>query len=82
MPSVHLIVPELTDIEVAAGAGDASEGTVTSIGWFSDEADTPGNAAFIQSYTEAYGEEAGCLGSTIVCHAQYSRRGNCAGVCD
>ena len=52
IPSVHLIVPELTDIEVAAGAGDASEGTVTSIGWFS-EADTPGNAAFIQSYIEA-----------------------------
>ena len=52
MPSVHLIVPELTDIEVAASAGDASEGTVTSIGWFS-ETDTPGSAAFIQSYTEA-----------------------------
>ena len=57
MPSVHLIVPELTDIEVAAGAGDASEGTVTSIGWFIEK-DTPGNAAFIQSYTEANnGEE-------------------------
>ena len=57
MPSVHLIVPELTDIEVAAGAGEASEGTVTAIGWYS-ETDTPGNAAFIQSYTEANnGEE-------------------------
>ena len=56
IPSVHLIVPELTDIEVAAGAGDASEGVVTSIGWFS-EADTPGNADFIQSYTEVYGEK-------------------------
>ncbi|MDE0185441.1 MAG: ABC transporter substrate-binding protein [Candidatus Poribacteria bacterium] len=57
MPSVYLIVPELTDIEVAAGAGDASEGTVTSIGWFIEK-DTPGNAAFIQSYTEANnGEE-------------------------
>ena len=56
MPSVHLIVPELTNIEVAAGAGEASEGTVTAIGWYS-ETDTPGNAAFIQSYTEAYGEE-------------------------
>ena len=52
IPSVHLIVPELTDIEVAAGAGDASEGTVTSIGWFIEK-DTPGNAAFIESYTEA-----------------------------
>ena len=52
MPSVHLIVPELTDIEVAAGAGDASEGTVTSIGWYIEK-DTPGNADFIQSYAEA-----------------------------
>ena len=52
MPSVYLIVPELTDIEVAASAGDASEGTVTSIGWFIEK-DTPGNAAFIQSYTQA-----------------------------
>ena len=54
MPSVHLIVPELTDIEVAAGAGEASEGVVTSIGWrITDE---PMNQAFIQSYTETYGE--------------------------
>ena len=54
LPSVHLIVPELTDIEVAAGAGDASEGTVTSIGWrITDE---PMNQAFIQSYTATYGE--------------------------
>ena len=57
IPSVHLIVPELTDIEVAASAGEASEGTVTSIGWFIEK-DTPGNAAFIQSYIEANnGEE-------------------------
>ncbi|CAI8046468.1 Leucine-, isoleucine-, valine-, threonine-, and alanine-binding protein [Geodia barretti] len=81
MPSVHLIVPELTDIEVAASAGDASEGTVTSIGWFS-ETDTPGSAAFIQSYTEANnGGEAGCLVGTIVCHTPDSCRGNCGGVC-
>ena len=57
MPSVHLIVPELTDIEVAASAGEASEGTVTSIGWYIEK-DTPGNAAFIQSYTEANNGEA------------------------
>lgn len=57
LPSVYLIVPELTDIEVAAGAGEASEGTVTSIGWYIEK-DTPGNATFIQSYTEANnGEE-------------------------
>ncbi len=54
MPDVHIIVPEMTDIEVA-GAGDAAEGVVTSIGWFSMN-DNPMNQAFIQSYTEKYGE--------------------------
>ena len=54
MPAVHIIVPELTDIEVAA-AGDAATGVVTSIGWFSMN-DNPMNQAFIQSYTEKYGE--------------------------
>ena len=54
MPSVHIFVPEMTDIEVA-GAGDDAEGVVTSIGWFSMN-DNPMNQAFIQSYTEAYGE--------------------------
>ncbi len=54
MPDVRIIVPELTDIEVA-GAGDAAEGVVTSIGWFSMN-DNPMNQAFIQSYTEKYGE--------------------------
>ena len=54
MPDVHIIVPELTDIEVA-GAGDAAEGVVTSIGWFSMN-DNAMNQAFIQSYTATYGE--------------------------
>ena len=54
MPSVHVFVPELTGIEVA-GAGDAAEGVVTSIGWFSMN-DNPINQAFIHSYTEKYGE--------------------------
>ena len=54
MPDVHIFVPEMTDIEVA-GAGDAAEGIVTSIGWFSMN-DNPMNEAFIQSYTEKYGE--------------------------
>ena len=54
MPDVHIFVPEMTDIEVA-GAGDAAEGVVTSIGWFSMN-DNPMNQAFIQSYTEKYGE--------------------------
>ena len=54
MPSVHIIVPELTGIEVGS-AGNAAEGVVTSIGWFSMN-DIPMNQAFIQSYTEKYGE--------------------------
>ena len=54
MPDVHIIVPELTDIEVTA-AGNAAEGVVTSIGWFSMN-DNSRNQAFIQSYTEKYGE--------------------------
>ena len=54
MPSVTFIVPELTSIEVNA-AGDAAEGTVTSIGWRSTT-DTPLNQAYVQSYTEIHGE--------------------------
>ena len=54
MPSVAFIVPELTSIEVNA-AGEAAEGTVTSIGWLSTT-DTPMNQAFVQSYTEIHGE--------------------------
>ena len=54
MPSVPVFVPELTGIEVT-GAGDAAEGVVTSIGWFSMN-DNPMNQAFIQSYTETYGK--------------------------
>ena len=55
MPSVAFVVPELTSIEVAA-AGDAAEGATTAIGWLSTT-DTPMNRAFVQSYTEKYGEE-------------------------
>ena len=54
MPNVSFIVPELTSIEVEA-AGDAAEGTVTSIGWLSTT-DTPMNQAFVQSYSEIHGE--------------------------
>ena len=54
MPDVHVFVPEMTDIEVT-GAGDAAEGVVTSIGWFSMN-DNPMNQAFIQSYTATHGE--------------------------
>ena len=55
MPSVALVVPELTNFEVEA-AGEAAEGTATAIGWFSTT-DAPMNQAFVQNYTEKYGEE-------------------------
>ena len=54
MPSVAFVVPELTDIEVAA-ASDAAEGATTAIGWLGTTA-TPMNQAFVQSYTAKYGE--------------------------
>lgn len=54
MPSVHIIVPELTSIEVVESAGNAAEGVVTSIGW--RITDAPMNQTFIQSYTAAYSE--------------------------
>ena len=50
---VPLIVPDLTGDEVAA-AGDAAEGAITFTSWTSP-ADTPGNRAFVQNYTEKYG---------------------------
>ena len=55
MPDIHVIVPELTSIEVEA-AGDAAEGAVTAIGWLST-ADTPLNQAFVDSYFRTYTEE-------------------------
>ena len=55
MPSVAFIVPELTNIEVAA-AGDAAEGATTAIGWLSTT-DAPMNQAFVQSYTAKHGME-------------------------
>lgn len=55
MPSVHVIVPELTSIEVEA-AGAAAEGAVTSIGWLSTS-DTPLSRAFVESYIRTYAEE-------------------------
>ena len=53
--SVPFILPEIA-IEQVAAAGDAAEGVITFIGW-SSLATTPGNEAFIQSYTEKYGME-------------------------
>ena len=53
MPAAHLVVPELTEIELEA-AGDAAEGASTAIGWLSTT-DTPMDQAFVQSYIKQYG---------------------------
>ena len=55
MPGIHVIVPELTSIEVEA-AGAAAEGAVTAIGWLSTS-DTPMNQAFVETYIRTYAEE-------------------------
>ena len=55
MPDIHVIVPELTSIEVEA-AGEAAEGAVTSIGWLSTT-DTPLSRAFVDSYIRTYAAE-------------------------
>ena len=55
MPSVHIIVPELTRIEVEAADGAAEE-VPTAIGWFS-MTNTPMNRDFVRNYTEKYGLE-------------------------
>ena len=53
--SIPFIVAQVSVDEVRA-AGDAAEGLVTSASWLST-ADTPGNQAFVQNYTEKYGVE-------------------------
>lgn len=52
--SVPFIVRTLTTANVEA-SGAAAEGAITFVGWAST-ADTPGNQAFVQNYTEKYGE--------------------------
>ena len=47
-----LIVPDLTDSEVAA-AGTAAEGAITFAGW-SSVSETPGNPDFVQAYMAKY----------------------------
>ena len=42
--------------DLVAAAGDAAEGTITFTSWNST-ADTPGNQAFVQSYSTKYGME-------------------------
>ena len=53
--SIPFIVAQVSVDEVRA-AGDAAAGLVTSASWLST-ADTPGNQAFVQNYTEKYGVE-------------------------
>jgi branched-chain amino acid transport system substrate-binding protein len=53
--SIPFIVAQVSADEVRA-AGDAAEGLITSASWLST-ADTPGNQAFVQNYTEKYGVE-------------------------
>ena len=52
--SVPFIVRTLTMDNVQA-SGAAAEGAITFVGWTSI-ANTPGNQAFVQNYTEKYGE--------------------------
>ena len=53
--SVPFVMRTLTTADVQA-AGDAAEGAITFVAWAS-VADTPGNQAFVQNYTEKYGVE-------------------------
>ncbi len=53
--SIPFIVAQVSVDEVRA-AGDAAEGLITSASWLSS-ADTPGNQAFVQNYTEKYRSE-------------------------
>ena len=53
--SIPFIVAQVSVDEVRT-AGDAAEGLVTSASWIST-ADTPGNQAFVQNYTDKYGVE-------------------------
>lgn len=53
--SIPFIVAQVSVDEVRA-AGDAAEGLITSASWIST-ADTPGNQAFVQNYTQKYGVE-------------------------
>ncbi len=53
--SVPFVICTLTIADVQA-TGDAAEGAITFVGWAST-ADTPGNQAFVQSYSAKYGVE-------------------------
>ncbi len=51
--SIDIIVPDLTMNEVRK-AGDAAEGAIGFIGWFT-MSDAPGNQSFVQNYRAKYG---------------------------
>ena len=51
--SVPVIMSSLTRVEVEA-AGAAAEGVITFIGWLPTD-ETPGNQAFVQNYSAAFG---------------------------
>ncbi len=53
--SAPFIVSSLTSVEVQA-ADAAAEGAITFMGWLSTD-DTPGNQAFVQNYSMAFGTE-------------------------
>ena len=53
--SIPFVVRTLTIADVQA-AGEAAEGAITFVGW-ANTADTPGNRAFVQNYTEKYAVE-------------------------
>ena len=53
--SAPFIVSSLTSVEVEA-AGAAADGAITFMGWLSTD-DTPGNQAFVQNYSTAFGTE-------------------------
>ena len=59
--SVPIIVSSLTSAEVVP-AGAAAEGAITFIGWLPTD-DTPGNQAFVENYTAAYGMEPNAFAS-------------------
>ena len=53
--TVPFFVSSLTDLEVQA-AGAAAEGAITFSGWLPTD-DTPGNRAFVEKYTGAFGTQ-------------------------
>ena len=68
--SIPFVVRTLTIADVQA-AGEAAEGAITFVGWAST-ADTPGNRAFVQNYTEKHAVETEQLRRAVLCRSPYS----------